>query len=253
MSIKINLNEQALLTIMTDTSKKAHPPAISSFNGILQKILNHDCHIQSFKYMEQLDRQSINSLAKAVLIQLDCASFHRMLTSYSTMEYTPAKVLPQAVLELPASLIYQNDRKPEALPQELPHQSPDKTHPFSDIIQKASRTYRLDAKLIEAVVQVESDFNVKAVSGSGAKGLMQLMPDTAKELGVDDPFDPVQNIMGGSLYLKQLLHRYGGRLELALAAYNWGMGNLEHHSDELPEETRNYIAKVTGLLNRSSV
>ena len=77
---------------------------------------------------------------------------------------------------------------------------------------------------------------------------MQLMPGTAQELGVEDPFDPRQNIMGGTRYLKQLLGRYDGDRDLALAAYNWGMGNLERHPEQMPDETVNYINKVNRLL-----
>jgi soluble lytic murein transglycosylase-like protein len=73
---------------------------------------------------------------------------------------------------------------------------------------------------------------------------MQLMPETAAELGVTNPFDPTQNIMGGTSYLRRLLDRYRGDVKLALAAYNWGMGNLEKHPEVMPRETKNFIASV---------
>jgi soluble lytic murein transglycosylase-like protein len=73
---------------------------------------------------------------------------------------------------------------------------------------------------------------------------MQLMPETAAELGVTNPFDPTQNIMGGTSYLRRLLDRYRGDAKLALAAYNWGMGNLEKHPEAMPRETKNFIATV---------
>ncbi len=87
-----------------------------------------------------------------------------------------------------------------------------------------------------------------AVSPAGAQGLMQLMPKTAAEMGVTDPFDPRQNILGGCRYLSRLLDRYQGNLRLALAAYNWGMGNLEKNPGALPRETRNYISQVENKL-----
>jgi soluble lytic murein transglycosylase-like protein len=81
---------------------------------------------------------------------------------------------------------------------------------------------------------------------------MQLMPTTAAELGVRDSFDPAQNIMGGTRYLRRLLDRYQGDRKLALAAYNWGMGNVENRLESMPRETRNYILKVESLYQKFS-
>jgi len=122
---------------------------------------------------------------------------------------------------------------------------------FTPLIQSAAEKYGLDVKLIEAVIQTESNFNAEAVSPVGAQGLMQLMPGTADDLGVTDAFDPEQNIQGGSRYLKQLMDRYDGDTKLALAAYNWGMGNLERHPERMPTETINYVAKISGMMNNS--
>jgi len=115
---------------------------------------------------------------------------------------------------------------------------------FESIIQEAGQRYRVDPSLIRAVIQAESGGNPLAVSRAGARGLMQLMPETAAELGVTNPFDPTQNIMGGTSYLSRLLDRYRGDVKLALAAYNWGMGNLERHPEAMPRETKNFIAAV---------
>lgn len=115
------------------------------------------------------------------------------------------------------------------------------------IIDKASRRYGIDSGLIRAVIQAESNFNPRAVSSAGAQGLMQLMPATARGLGVTDSFDPEQNVMAGTRFLKDMLRRYNGNLDEALAAYNWGPGNVDKHgSDTLPRETRAYLAKVKG-------
>lgn len=115
---------------------------------------------------------------------------------------------------------------------------------FEPIIQEAAQRYRVAPGLIRAVIQAESGGNPLAVSRAGARGLMQLMPETAAELGVTNPFDPTQNIMGGTSYLRRLLDRYRGDVKLALAAYNWGMGNLEKHPRAMPRETKNFIAAV---------
>jgi len=123
---------------------------------------------------------------------------------------------------------------------------------YAPLIERAAKTYGLDPKLITAVVQTESDFNAQAVSPLGAQGLMQLMPATATDLGVTDAFDPEQNIQAGSKYLKQLMDRYHGDTKLVLAAYNWGMGNIERNPERIPRETVNYVAKITHLINHAA-
>lgn len=116
------------------------------------------------------------------------------------------------------------------------------------IVASAAHEYGVDPRLIRAVIQAESGGNHRAVSPRGAMGLMQLMPGTARELGVGDPFDPRENVRAGTSYLKSLLERYQGNVDLALAAYNWGPGNLERSYRSLPAETVNYIAKIKRLL-----
>lgn len=108
----------------------------------------------------------------------------------------------------------------------------------------------MDPDLIRAVIQTESAGNPDAISPAGAQGLMQLMPETARELGVTDPFDPEQNILAGTRYLRMLLDRYDGDVRLALEAYNRGMGNLERDPANTPAETRRYIARIERLLRR---
>lgn len=117
------------------------------------------------------------------------------------------------------------------------------------MIDQVAEQVSLAPELIRSVVAAESDFQPQAVSHVGAQGLMQLMPETAKELGVEDSFDPQQNLLGGSRYLKQLLDKYEGDLDKALAAYNWGQGNVDRRGlEQMPLETRNYLAKVKGPL-----
>ncbi len=115
---------------------------------------------------------------------------------------------------------------------------------IDDVIDHASSKYGVDPDLARAVIRAESDFDPNCTSPKGAMGLMQLMPETAEELGVKNPYNPVENIMAGTRYLKGLLDRYEGKVALALAAYNWGMGNVERHPDRLPKETQVYIARV---------
>lgn len=119
------------------------------------------------------------------------------------------------------------------------------TTSYEDIFQKASKAYGVPVNLLKAVAKAESGFNAKAVSSSGAQGVMQLMPKTATALGVSDPLNPEQNIMGGAKYLSQMLKNYNGDTTLALAAYNAGSGNVKKYGGVPPfKETKNYIAKV---------
>lgn len=118
---------------------------------------------------------------------------------------------------------------------------------YEAIITQAADKYNLPDKLIAAVIKQESDFNNHVVSRSGAQGLMQLMPGTAKFLGVTDSFDPAQNIMGGAKYLRQMLNQFSGDIELALAAYNAGPGNVKKFGGIPPfKETQQYVNKVLG-------
>lgn len=118
------------------------------------------------------------------------------------------------------------------------------------LIDQVAESVSLAPELIRSVVAAESDFQPQAVSPVGAQGLMQLMPATAAELGVEDSFDPEQNLLGGSRYLKQLLDKYDGDLDKTLAAYNWGQGNVDRKGlAQMPQETRDYLAKIKGMLN----
>jgi len=166
-----------------------------------------------------------------------------------------------AVMILGVALV-SNGKKPNPMvmnPQTLP-----KLHPASQmeqgppsvsgrkaeylyhifIIQTASH-YQIDPALIKAIIMAESGYNTKAVSKRGAKGLMQLMPETAQSLGVEDIFNPHQNITGGVQYFKQMVNRFNGDVKLALAAYNAGSRNVRNYKGIPPfKATRIYIKKV---------
>jgi soluble lytic murein transglycosylase-like protein len=115
-------------------------------------------------------------------------------------------------------------------------------------IQRAAAKYNLTPELLRSVIRAESNFQVDAVSPAGAKGLMQLMPETAKELGVANVFDIQQNIDGGARYLRQMLDRFGGDMKQALAAYNAGPGAVEQFNGHVPyPETRQYVRRVMRL------
>lgn len=115
------------------------------------------------------------------------------------------------------------------------------------IFQEAAQTYGVDVNLLTAIARQESNFTASATSSSGAMGIMQLMPATAQGLGVNDAYNPYENIMGGAKYISQLLSRYNGDVSLALAAYNAGSGNVAKYGGIPPfAETQNYVSKVLG-------
>ena len=122
---------------------------------------------------------------------------------------------------------------------------------YDDIVQEAAAHYDIDPNLIRAVMQAESAFHPYAVSRAGAEGLMQLMPALADEMGVNNAFDPRENIFGGVRYLKRLLDYHHGNIDLALASYNAGPGNVERYGGVPPfRETRNYVRTIKQLLAR---
>ena len=136
--------------------------------------------------------------------------------------------------------------------------SPDPGPGFSTIILRETTRQGVRPELVRAVIQVESAFNPRARSSKGAMGLMQLMPATAADMGVRDPYDPEQNIRGGVAYLRHLLDRFDGNEELALAAYNAGPAAVARHGNNVPpyRETRNYLERVrssTTVTNRGLV
>jgi soluble lytic murein transglycosylase-like protein len=124
---------------------------------------------------------------------------------------------------------------------------------FASLINQAAAKYDVSPTLVKAVIKAESNFNAQAVSSCGAQGLMQLMPATARSLGVDNPLDPAQNIEGGVKFLSSLLKRYNGNVQYALAAYNAGPGAVDR-AGGIPayRETQVYVQRIMSYLQSSS-
>jgi soluble lytic murein transglycosylase-like protein len=130
--------------------------------------------------------------------------------------------------------------------EKLSHNTRPKT--INEMIEKESKKNGLEAELVKAVIKAESNFNPKATSNKGAKGLMQLMPSTAEILGVENAYDPYQNIKGGTKYLKDMLNTFKKK-DLAIAAYNAGPGAVKKYKGIPPyQETKDYVKKVNSYI-----
>ena len=149
----------------------------------------------------------------------------------------------------------QRDENPPVQPRGLVQPNQAKKNRFVPIVAEAARTYRVDAALLHAVISAESGYNPTAVSRKGAVGLMQLMPETARRYGVENSFDPAQNIRGGAQYISYLLQLFNNNLELALAAYNAGENAVIRYGYSIPpyRETLGYIPKVLKLREKYSL
>lgn len=176
----------------------------------------------------------------------------RMKIASYTVEGSSLRVLlnEKAEMVIPVDWVksIRFDPDPEPQPEQLA-EVPLPDVEYAEMIVAAARKHDVDWKLVAAVMQTESNFNPRAVSPKGAQGLMQLMPATARLYKVSDPYDPEQNIDAGVRYLKMLVGRYKGKLELALAAYNSGQQNVDRFGGIPPfTETRNYVKRVLRLL-----
>ena len=116
---------------------------------------------------------------------------------------------------------------------------------YDDLITEASKKHGVSFSLLKALIKIESDFNPRAISSAGAVGLMQIMPENIRALNIKDPFDPLENIMGGARYLKHLITRFDGKLPMALAAYNAGPNVVDRYKRIPPfKETEDFVEKV---------
>src|SRR5216683_6278871 len=161
-------------------------------------------------------------------------------------------------VDIPTAEIDHFEAAPDELPLHLATKvpAPQAQHPMdlNEVVRTASGTYRLDPDLVTSVIRAESGFNVRAVSPKGAQGLMQLMPQTASQLGVHNAFDPQTNVEGGTRYLRELLERYNFDLIKALAPYNAGPRRVEQFGGVPPYyETRAYVARIVRDFNRKKL
>lgn len=210
-------------------------------NRCFNDILGEEISIMNGTGMPSMDGEMLLKLAKIVqqnvndyLLRVMIGQWSRECTNHSHNELS---IFSEA-LGISTTYASQTDRGARSCSRDT----------IDEIIVDAAKQYNVDADLIRAVIETESDFKMSSTSAKGAMGLMQLMPETANDMGVNNAYDPWENIMGGTRYLKMLLDRYDGNIDLTLSAYNWGMGNVERHPEKMPQETTSYIVKVKKLL-----
>ncbi|MGD0587033.1 MAG: lytic transglycosylase domain-containing protein [Oryzomonas sp.] len=270
MTIDINSNLSLLRSVLSmELSKSGRQDAAGQSDGVFAGQLDR---AMETKAAGQTEQSAAQNLAEALSLQMLHTTL--ILAGDGTADTSPSPVLGQQPSMLqPLIKAYadaaaqsaqtQTARDATELPAELPSSMSSLSPPSSPlgngkewlepIIAKASSRYGVETGLIKAVIKAESNFNPTAVSSAGARGLMQLMPGTARSLGVNDSFDPEQNVMAGTRFLRDLLDRYNGNMDSALAAYNWGPGNVDRKPEHMPRETRDYLTRVKQLYASYSV
>jgi soluble lytic murein transglycosylase-like protein len=243
--IKSN-NLQQIAGINDINSIKSKLPALNSqntFSDLLQNCLKETTTSTiSGAVLQPLDKEQIVLLVKSIQIQMNRQLFNVVFNNGGENNLLPSRNLSEYTQKTNFTLMDASKNR-QVVPKNDVSQG---GLNLDTIIERAARKYEVDPDLIRSVIKTESNFDSQATSSKGAMGLMQLMPETARDLGVKNAYDPEENIMGGTRYLKSLLERYHGKTELALAAYNWGMGNVERNSHQLPKETSTYIARING-------
>jgi soluble lytic murein transglycosylase-like protein len=244
MAIPINDKLLSLAGIDKINPVRSNPSVVKNQNTFSDLLRNS---LQEIGVSTSLDttlpaltKEQVSLLVKNIQIQMNRQLLNVVFNGGTEFNYSPSTMLPVNSGKIP-SLPREVSKNDQAPPKNYVSRS---NTNFDPIIEKAARKYEVDPDLIRSVIKTESNFNPQATSPQGAMGLMQLMPGTAKDLGVRNSYDPEENIMGGTRYLKSLLERYDGKLEPTLAAYNWGMGNLEKKHSRMPVETINYVSRV---------
>lgn len=229
------------------------------FSNFIQNLLNTGGQTQALQRYTQISNR-VNSISAEPQNPLDTIypnskkvntpSFEKVLQSSAKSNFGTLLLDPR-LKQVNANIVKQTPQVSlqnalqEATAVQANIQQPANKSQILNIVSQVSKKHGVDEKLVQALIKQESGFNPKAKSKSGAMGLMQLMPATAKNLGVKDPYNTVQNVEGGVKYLKSMLNKYNGNVILALAAYNAGPGAVDKYSGVPPyQETQNYVRNI---------
>lgn len=227
------------------------------FSNFIQNLLNTGGQVQAVQRYSQIANRVNSMNAESAKNPLDSIypvgqkteSFEKILSASAKSDFGSLLLDPR-IKEVNADIIKQtpqtalNNALIEASAIQANKQPASKAQ-ILNVINEISKKHGVDEKLVQALIRQESGFNPNAKSKAGAMGLMQLMPSTAKNLGVKDPYNVVQNVEGGVKYLKSMLGKYNGNIILALAAYNAGSGAVDKYDGVPPyKETQNYVKNI---------
>ena len=213
------------------------------FSPQIQNYINSSSQAAAFNRINELDGYINSIYPKEISQNKELSAFQEILAESKKEDKTPSVFN----LDLPPNI---NEKKIAPLPfgsltRIETKSAPNSKEAILGYVKQASEKYGVEERLINALIKQESAFNPNAVSSAGAQGLMQLMPSTAKSLGVKNAFNPQENIDGGVKYLRQMLDKYNGNKILALAAYNAGPGAVDKYDGVPPyKETQNYVKSI---------